>query len=157
MIDGCFRILKKLFRKRSWELSRYYFSMQYRRGLFVSYEEEYRQLDDFILPGMLCMDIGANVGRFTLKMADLCGPEGHVFSFEPVPEVFDTLSYLVRRHSQNNVSLFNTACGEKTEMVSLAKGVYPLDQKDIIFDTLTASKIDPMGIERQHSAFALMN
>lgn len=36
-------------------------------------------------PGMIAADIGANVGYFTMLMADLVGPSGHVFAFEPNP------------------------------------------------------------------------
>ena len=34
-------------------------------------------------PGMKVVDIGANLGYFTLLLADLVGPEGHVTAFEP--------------------------------------------------------------------------
>ena len=37
----------------------------------------------FLKPGMHCADVGANVGYFTLAMADWVGPQGHVFSLEP--------------------------------------------------------------------------
>lgn len=37
------------------------------------------------------MDIGANIGYFTLLMASKVGPQGRVFAFEPVPSVYDVL------------------------------------------------------------------
>ncbi len=36
-----------------------------------------------IRPGMTCLDIGANLGYFSLLMADLVGPTGRVLAFEP--------------------------------------------------------------------------
>jgi hypothetical protein len=37
--------------------------------------------------GAVVADVGANLGYFTLLMADLTGAEGHVLSFEPNPEM----------------------------------------------------------------------
>ncbi len=44
-----------------------------------------------IRPGDVCVDVGANIGYFTAIMAQLAGPLGKVFSFEPVPENFSIL------------------------------------------------------------------
>ncbi len=38
-------------------------------------------------PGMICIDVGANLGYFTLLMADLVGPAGAVVAFEPNPRL----------------------------------------------------------------------
>ena len=38
-----------------------------------------------VKPGMVVADVGANLGYFTLLMADLVGPTGHVHAFEPNP------------------------------------------------------------------------
>jgi FkbM family methyltransferase len=37
-------------------------------------------------PGMVCADIGANVGYYTVLMAALVGDKGHVHSFDLLPE-----------------------------------------------------------------------
>lgn len=36
-----------------------------------------------VQPGMRCIDVGANVGYFTLLLADLAGDKGHVQAWEP--------------------------------------------------------------------------
>lgn len=41
--------------------------------------------------GMTVLDLGANFGYYTLIMADLVGPNGHVHSFEPNPTALDRL------------------------------------------------------------------
>lgn len=41
----------------------------------------------FIRPGMTAVDIGANLGYFTMVMADLVGPSGRVVAFEPNPRM----------------------------------------------------------------------
>ncbi len=40
-----------------------------------------------VRPGMTVLDIGANLGYFTLLLADLVGPAGKVLAFEPNPEM----------------------------------------------------------------------
>lgn len=40
-------------------------------------------LNTLIQPGMKVVDVGANLGYFSLLMADLVGPMGHVHAFEP--------------------------------------------------------------------------
>jgi len=39
----------------------------------------------FVRPGATVVDAGANLGYFTLLMAALAGPQGHVHAFEPNP------------------------------------------------------------------------
>jgi FkbM family methyltransferase len=38
-------------------------------------------------PGMTVLDIGANLGYYTIKLADRIGPQGHLHAFEPNPEL----------------------------------------------------------------------
>lgn len=42
-------------------------------------------------PGMICVDVGANVGYFTLLMADRVGEGGAVMAVEPQPQCADLL------------------------------------------------------------------
>ena len=41
----------------------------------------------FVRPGMTAVDIGANLGYFSLLMGDLVGPAGRVVAFEPNPRM----------------------------------------------------------------------
>lgn len=45
-----------------------------------------------VKPGMIAVDIGANLGYFTLLMAELVGPGGKVHAFEPNPAIADRLA-----------------------------------------------------------------
>jgi FkbM family methyltransferase len=38
-----------------------------------------------VQPGMICVDVGACFGYYTLLFAELAGPSGHVISYEPNP------------------------------------------------------------------------
>ena len=42
-----------------------------------------RLVKDLVRPGMQVLDVGANIGYFTLIMARAAGPSGHVWAFEP--------------------------------------------------------------------------
>lgn len=50
--------------------------------------QRFRQL---LRPGMTVVDVGANVGIYTLHAARAVGDSGKVFSFEPAPKTFATL------------------------------------------------------------------
>ncbi|MEW6418725.1 MAG: FkbM family methyltransferase [Nitrospirota bacterium] len=45
----------------------------------------------YVKDGMVVIDVGANVGLYTLIAASLIGNEGKVYSFEPTPRTFDLL------------------------------------------------------------------
>jgi FkbM family methyltransferase len=68
-----------------------------RQIYFGEYEtEETRLINRLARPGMIALDIGANLGYFTLQMARLAGPAGRVHAFEPNPEMFARLQDNVR-------------------------------------------------------------
>jgi FkbM family methyltransferase len=60
--------------------------------------EEYRAFRAAVRPGSIVLDVGANVGSYTLLFAIWAGPAGRVFAFEPSPEARDGL----RQHIQLN-------------------------------------------------------
>jgi FkbM family methyltransferase len=47
--------------------------------------EEYRAFRETVRPGSVVLDVGANVGCYTLLFATWSGPAGRVFAFEPAP------------------------------------------------------------------------
>jgi FkbM family methyltransferase len=49
-----------------------------------------------VRPGARVVDVGANIGYFTLAMAKACGVHGHVHAFEPNPAVVPLLRDNVR-------------------------------------------------------------
>jgi FkbM family methyltransferase len=44
-------------------------------------------MQQLVRPGMTVVDAGANLGYFTLLLADLVGPDGRVLAFEPNPHI----------------------------------------------------------------------
>jgi FkbM family methyltransferase len=66
------------------------------------YEKETREvIEDLVLPGHTFIDLGANIGYFSLIAAKLVGNKGRVFSFEPTPS---TLNFLSKNISKNGFS-----------------------------------------------------
>src|SRR2546430_4581907 len=47
---------------------------------------EYRAFRSAVRPGTTVLDVGANVGAYTLMFAAWVGDEGRVFAFEPAPD-----------------------------------------------------------------------
>jgi FkbM family methyltransferase len=50
------------------------------------FEKEAAFLAKWLRPGMTAIDIGANLGIYSLPMARLVGPDGRVFAYEPATE-----------------------------------------------------------------------
>ena len=86
-------------------------------------------LRERVRPGMVCLDVGANVGVYVLQFAHWVGPAGKVIAFEPNPGALEVL----HRHIRMN-QLMNCA-----EVVPVAIGATNGDA------VLYASKADGMS------------
>lgn len=62
---------------------------------------EYAAFRDAITPGAIALDVGANVGAYSLLLAQWAGSAGRVYAFEPAPQEFDGL---VRHVALNGLS-----------------------------------------------------
>ena len=62
-------------------------------------------------PGDCVLDVGANVGDWTLSMADRVGPLGKVIAFEPVPYLAQTIVKTARVNRQRWVEVQQLALG----------------------------------------------
>lgn len=120
-------IAKRTFKKfaarlpRRWqqELKRRYFASQVRNRTFRTDEAEFDILPTMVGPGAWVLDIGANIGHYTVRLSELVGEHGRVISFEPVPATFELLAAnvaLIRRH---NVTLINAAASDSTRIAAM--------------------------------------
>jgi FkbM family methyltransferase len=66
------------------------------------------------------IDVGANVGFYTKRLAELVAPEGRVLAFEPVPETFVLLANNLESCSISNVTLFNAAVSETAGVAGMS-------------------------------------
>jgi FkbM family methyltransferase len=102
------------------ELKRMHYALQIKKGTFLTDEPEYKILDKLIGPGDWVIDIGANVGHYTKRFAELVGMQGRVIAFEPVPKTFSLLSANVQLFSNLNVTLINSAVSNKLDVSGIS-------------------------------------
>jgi len=71
-------------------------------------------LAELVRPGMVVADIGANIGYFTLLMAELVGPSGRVHAFEPNPRLVELLDKtLMVNGFASRATIHQTALGDR--------------------------------------------
>jgi FkbM family methyltransferase len=67
-----------------------------------------------LAPGHVFIDVGANIGWFTLKAAKQVGPTGKVYAFEPRPDSFAALTRsLAENHFEDIVAAHNLALSDQ--------------------------------------------
>jgi FkbM family methyltransferase len=71
---------------------------------------------------MTCYDCGANAGYFTLLFSKLTGPDGHVFSFEPLPVYAQHIRHHVSVNGCGNVTIVEAALADTDGKVNFAAG-----------------------------------
>jgi FkbM family methyltransferase len=64
-------------------------------------------------PGLTILDVGANVGYFSLIAASLTGITGRVIAFEPTPSVFDRLQENIALNHLANVTAVRIAVSDE--------------------------------------------
>jgi FkbM family methyltransferase len=80
------------------------------RGDFEWRERQF--LNDFLRPGDVFLDVGANIGLFTLIAAHRVGTSGRVFAFEPVPKTYQRLISNIELNHFENVSCHQLALSD---------------------------------------------
>jgi len=86
-------------------------------GIYEPFETELVQKE--IKRGDVVLDLGANIGYYTLIFAKLVGEEGKVFAFEPDPNNFSLLKKNVEINGYKNVVLVQKAVSNKTGKLKL--------------------------------------
>lgn len=72
-------------------------------------------ISKIVEPGMRVIDVGANVGYFTLLLADWVGAKGFVYAWECNPYINSLLTKnVVRNGFSDNVKVINYAASDKT-------------------------------------------
>jgi FkbM family methyltransferase len=70
-----------------------------------------------VRPGMHVLDIGANIGYYTMLSASLVGPSGSVIAIEPNPASAKLLEASRRANSFDNVTVAQVAAGRELGML----------------------------------------
>lgn len=87
------------------------------KGVYEPFETEFAKKE--IKKGDVVLDLGANVGYYSLIFAKLVGENGKVFAFEPDPTNFALLKKNVETNGYKNVTLVQKAVSNKTGKIRL--------------------------------------
>lgn len=78
--------------------------------------EEHRLIEPYLGPGKVFVDVGANIGSYSVFAAGL---GADVLSVEANPQTADKLSFNVRANDLKNVRIVNTAVGPREDTMPL--------------------------------------
>lgn len=94
-----------------------------RAGIFIfrdGFEPSVRHaIDRFVAPGACCYDIGANLGLWTLRMAERATGAGCVHAFEPLKRNILALEESIRLSRATNIRVLPFALGRSEESALL--------------------------------------
>jgi FkbM family methyltransferase len=125
------------------------------------YVSEANLVKSLLAPGMNVVDVGANIGYYTLMFAQVLGPAGRIIAIEPSPENLTELKLNIERNKLRSVEIVPKAVGNVRKRVGLRSGinsgvvrddtpVYSVEQDlidNIITDPIDFMKLDIEGYE----------
>ena len=127
-----------------WIQQNLYFLNQYE-------ERELRFLESMLKPGDIFIDVGANIGLFSLVASAIIGESGKVYAFEPYSKNFDKLLHHIKLNGLENVIAERRAVSDKSGWIDL-KANEDDDNDGMIsayVDTFTSSETVPtIGLDQ---------
>ncbi len=100
---------------RQWITASWYVRGDYERNPVAG-------LKHYLRSGMVCLDIGANAGFYTLLMARRVGPRGRVYAFEPTVTTFSWLGHNIALNELENVVAENVAVTDRAGLIEFRVG-----------------------------------
>lgn len=106
---------------RTWrqDLKRFHCRRLIAKNRFDPGEPEYDLLAELVGPGDWVIDVGANIGHYTLALSPIVGREGRVIAIEPVPESLELLAANINLLPTKNVTLIGLAGSDATATVGM--------------------------------------
>lgn len=95
-------------------------SLLFIKGAYALARE--KEILEIVKEGDTVIDIGANIGYFTVLLAKLVGTKGKVYAFEPDPRNFYYLQRTIERNGWNHVIAEQKAVSNKTGEFTLYQG-----------------------------------
>jgi len=123
--------------------SGYFVSQRIKQGDYENKELEI--VKSYLKPGMTCIDVGANVGVYSVLAAQKVG-DGIVYAFEPVFGIYEVLA----RNSTlyKNIRPFDVGLNNKAG-ITYFKGIKELDLNVVVGDALLqdVEKVDFIKVD----------
>jgi len=82
--------------------------------------------------GNVVIEVGANVGSYTLLLSRIVGTKGRVHAFEPIVKNYEKLLETVRREGRSNVLCVKKAVGQTPGNVDMKSPVRDLQQSSLV-------------------------
>lgn len=72
-------------------------------------------LPEVVRPGHVMYDVGANIGLISVAAAQLVGPAGRVFAFEPLPDTAAVLEAVAAENGLRQITVIRRAVADRVE------------------------------------------
>jgi FkbM family methyltransferase len=82
-------------------------------------EAEICFLRRFLRPSDIFIDIGSNIGLFSIHAANIVGEKGSVFAYEPTPKTFTRLIENIQLNNLENIKAFNIGLSDSKGTLTL--------------------------------------
>ena len=96
-------------------------------------------INTYTRSNMIALDVGADIGYYTVQFSRLVGPQGKVIAFEPIPEARNRLAHNISINQCSNILVSEYALGNQEGSVFLED---PLNKSRINLDKITPSDRD---------------
>ena len=89
-------------------------TLEWQLWAFGSFEKHFAELFSYLVtPGDRCIDVGANVGVHTVRLARLVGQDGEVIAFEPDPDLVQRTHRNIALNGLANVRIISAAASDQ--------------------------------------------
>lgn len=94
-----------------------------RSGFLKKKYPELFYLSTLVKPGFVCVDIGANVGYYSVFLSKYAGHTGHVYAVEPVDLFAGIFRKNISQFGLGNITLHQTALGGERKTIQMGTPV----------------------------------
>jgi FkbM family methyltransferase len=114
---------------------------------WIQYEPELtRHLGEWMPRDGVALDIGANIGIYTLLLSHFAGPGGSVFAFEPDPQSLPWLQRNVDMNAIANVHVCPCAIGDESGHLTLYQDVTTTRTSSLVPNAWTPDAVDRRSV-----------
>ncbi len=94
------------------------------------------------------IDVGANIGYFTLLSGLVLKGKGEVHGYEPISYIFKQLQTSIKKNDLNNVKVFNLACGSEDKYTEINIFRENVGSSSLLSETKLVDKVEQVKVVR---------